>query len=77
MYGITLIELLTRDDPYPGETPMDVAIRVVRDGYQHPVPNHCPQVLAEVLSACWSRNPEDRPTFQAIYNRLVQMNKRK
>lgn len=49
MFGMCMIEILTRGEPYPGESAMDVAIKVVRDGYQHPIPEHCPSDLAQVI----------------------------
>jgi len=73
MFGMTMIEILTRQEPYPGESAMDVAIKVVRDGYQHPIPDHCPADLAQIIRACWNVLPEDRPDFKAVYGALVSM----
>ena len=53
MYGMTMIELLTRNDPYPNLGPMEVAIMIVRDGYRHPIPDYTPEALATLIARCW------------------------
>jgi hypothetical protein len=28
---------------------------------QLPIPDHCPQVLREIMERCWKLDPEERP----------------
>jgi len=73
MYGMTLIELLTRNDPYPGQGPMEVAILIVRDGYRHPIPEYTPSELGNLIASCWRTNPDERTDFQTIFQTLQDM----
>lgn len=37
-FGIVIIEMLTRDEPYPEMTPLNVAFAVGNHGASHPIP---------------------------------------
>ena len=52
--------------PYAELTPLQAAVGVVQKGLRPTIPGNCPAKLAEVMRACWTRRPEDRPDFEAI-----------
>lgn len=71
-FGITMIEILTRKEPYPNETAVNVCL-LVSKGDTHPIPDNCPIPLANLLQKCWKFNPGDRPEFSEIYKILEEM----
>lgn len=67
-YGILLVELTTHGQvPYPGMTNRDVIDQVER-GYRQPKPPICPQSMYEIMLKCWDKRPEERPTFEFLFN---------
>ena len=39
----------------------------VLKGYQMNPPDKCPNEISQLMIKCWSDKPEDRPSFQVIY----------
>jgi hypothetical protein len=37
------------------------------------IPTTCPQVLRELMTACWNDNPKQRPSFQNIIEWLERI----
>lgn len=72
-YGVTLVEILTKgNDPYPGKSPMEAALKV-RDEQGCPaIPPDTPMELEALMKDCWKQNAEDRPSFDDIVTRLDQ-----
>ncbi|KAI8489391.1 hypothetical protein Bbelb_328340 [Branchiostoma belcheri] len=70
-FGVLLWEMITRADPY-GNAINSALIRLAVTSGQRPdmtlVPTDPPDVIAvsQLMQTCWSQNPEDRPTFQAL-----------
>jgi serine/threonine protein kinase len=73
-YGITLIEITTGHEPYPGQDLLAVALKVRDDGYRpiDQIPSDCPPYLARVMEMCWGATPQDRPTFVEIVHFLEE-----
>jgi len=69
-FAIVLIEILTREEPWPGENPVNVAIAVGRDQLRPPIPDHCPQNLRPIIIQCWAQDPNQRPEFATVHNML-------
>ena len=65
-----MIEILTRDTPYPDLKSFEVAVKVAKEKYVHPIPDHTPPGLAKIMSSCWKYNPDERPTFNQIFDSL-------
>lgn len=65
--GCTIIELLTGHPPY-SDTPngMSVMFKIVEDDHP-PFPEGCSEDLLDFLGKCFIRNPEDRPTAEALF----------
>jgi hypothetical protein len=38
------------------------------------IPPDCPPELLDIMKACWSQEPNDRPLFNVIIERLSKIN---
>jgi serine/threonine protein kinase len=72
-FGINLWELLTRSTPFEGLQPVQVGIAVLRDGARPPIPPGAPPDYAALIQDCWQTEPEARPSFQDIIQRLKDL----
>lgn len=52
-----------------GMSNQDVVERLA-DGYRHPQPVDCPDALYDVMLDCWKRDPQQRPTFEHLFQTL-------
>jgi len=43
-------------------------------GFRHPQPVNCPREMYDVMLMCWKRIPEDRPTFEFLFNTMDDYN---
>ena len=73
-FSIVLWELLTALEPFKGLHPMQV-MRAVDRGERPPVPPspECPPDYVALMRQCWSKEPEDRPTFKEALQRIAAM----
>ena len=69
-FGIILWEMLTKECPYDGMTPIQCALSVLNENKRPPIPNWCPQSFRALIKNCVERNPKDRPTFNEILSAL-------
>ena len=46
-------------------------MKYVKDGNKMRRPDSCPDILHELMSACWALLPDERPTFLQICARLL------
>ncbi|ESO83329.1 hypothetical protein LOTGIDRAFT_133597 [Lottia gigantea] len=58
--------------PYPSMGPQEV-LEKVHSGYRMPRPNHMSPELYHVMLSCWNSNPDDRPGYEYILDRLTVM----
>ncbi|XP_028904510.1 tyrosine-protein kinase HCK [Ornithorhynchus anatinus] len=69
-FGILLTEIVTYGRiPYPGMTNPEV-IRALERGYRMPPPENTPKELYDLMTHCWTKRPEDRPTFEYLQSVL-------
>nr|BAF02919.1 protein tyrosine kinase src [Monosiga ovata] len=69
-FGILLTEIMTYGRvPYPGMTNAEVLQQVER-GYRMPAPPGTPESIHAIMLDCWRMNPEERPRFDSLKNRL-------
>jgi len=71
-FGIVLWELLTRQQPYEQMEAFAVPLAVLK-GTRPPVPTWAPPIYGQLMSECWHEDPEQRPSFDVILNRLETM----
>jgi len=72
-YGVTLVEMWTKKDPYPNESALHVAIAVQQHQKTPQVPQGLPSEIEVLMKDCWKFNPEQRPHFSDIATRLDQL----
>ncbi|XP_022088016.1 tyrosine-protein kinase SRK2-like [Acanthaster planci] len=69
-FAVLVAEVVTKGMmPYPGLTNAEVLDQVQR-GYRMTKPQHCPDSLYRIMRKCWLEVPQDRPTFEFLYNYL-------
>eukprot|EP01105_Mastigella_eilhardi_P004952 TRINITY_DN1668_c0_g1_i3.p1 TRINITY_DN1668_c0_g1~~TRINITY_DN1668_c0_g1_i3.p1 ORF type:complete len:167 (+),score=29.42 TRINITY_DN1668_c0_g1_i3:303-803(+) len=68
-YSIILWELSTRKIPFEGMENSSEIHTAVCQGVRPPT-DGIPPALVELLNACWSQNPADRPSFLEVVEQL-------
>lgn len=43
---------------------------VTKKRYRMPSPADCPEIIYNIMTSCWSAEPEDRPTFEVLKHEL-------
>lgn len=69
-FGIVLWEMLARDQPFRGLTPIQAAFAVARQQMRPALPRQTPQKIGELIEHCWHHDPARRPDFGAILEAL-------
>lgn len=73
-FGIILWEILTRLEPYEDKEPMQIVVEVVNDNLRPSLPPpFCDASLVPLMKDCWHENPEHRPGFEKILERLLEI----
>lgn len=74
-YGVLLWEIFSRGStPYPGMNNNE-AREKIEAGYRMNQPPECPDAVWEWISACWRKEPEDRPNFSEIKGAMKKIHK--
>lgn len=67
-FAILLYEIITLgQDPYPNMD-NDQVKESVKLGYRMEKPIGCSDNYYEIMNKCWNAEPENRPTFETLYN---------
>ena len=74
-FGVVMWELYTKEDPYGGRKGVQIAYAVAQRGLRPQVPPDCPTEYAQLMQQCWADDPDERPGFGEILERLFQMKK--
>ncbi|KAL1368290.1 hypothetical protein HN51_022437 [Arachis hypogaea] len=74
-FGISMWELLTGEEPYADMHYGAIIGGIVKNTLRPPIPEHCDPEWKKLMEDCWSRDPESRPSFTEITNRLRSMYK--
>uniref|UniRef100_A0A8C3WHG4 Tyrosine-protein kinase n=1 Tax=Catagonus wagneri TaxID=51154 RepID=A0A8C3WHG4_9CETA len=76
-FGVLLYELFTYGQcPYEGMSNHETLQRISR-GYRLPRPAACPAEVYALMLECWSYNPDLRPDFSALQERLGAVGRRR
>uniref|UniRef100_UPI00358E5744 fibroblast growth factor receptor 2-like isoform X2 n=1 Tax=Myxine glutinosa TaxID=7769 RepID=UPI00358E5744 len=70
-FGVFLWELVTfAYTPYQEIASHQVLASRLLRGYRMPCPSHCSKAMYELMMACWEPEPDHRPTFAQLWQRL-------
>jgi hypothetical protein len=69
-FSLILYELSERVAAFQGLTLRELIAEVYEKGFRPPLSAKTPEPLAELIQSCWSVDPNDRPTFEKIYEGL-------
>ncbi|XP_014314715.1 activated CDC42 kinase 1 isoform X2 [Myotis lucifugus] len=73
MFGVTLWEMFTYgQEPWIGLNGSQILHKIDKEGERLPRPEDCPQDIYNVMVQCWAHKPEDRPTFVALRDFLLE-----
>ena len=74
-FGIVLIEVYSRKDPYEGEDANEVLKQVADKSIQKrpSVPEKCPSQILSMIADCLVDDADSRPTFEEIDTRLKRI----
>ena len=69
-FGILLWELIARELPFAGMTPVQAAFSVAKNHLRPLIPDHASPRLRALISRCWHKDASARPTFNEIVELL-------
>ncbi|XP_067417186.1 activated CDC42 kinase 1 isoform X2 [Emydura macquarii macquarii] len=73
MFGVTLWETFTcGQEPWVGLSGSQILHKIDKENERLARPEDCPQDIYNVMLQCWARKPEDRPTFVALRDFLLE-----
>uniref|UniRef100_A0A8C5NBW1 Activated CDC42 kinase 1 n=1 Tax=Gouania willdenowi TaxID=441366 RepID=A0A8C5NBW1_GOUWI len=73
MFGVTLWEMFTHgQEPWLGLNGSQILHKVDVEAERLCKPDDCPQDIYNVMLQCWSPKPDDRPTFIALRDFLLE-----
>ncbi|XP_034410430.1 tyrosine kinase, non-receptor, 2b isoform X7 [Cyclopterus lumpus] len=73
MFGVTLWEMFTYgQEPWLGLNGSQILHKIDKEGERLPKPEDCPHDIFHVVLQCWAQKPDDRPTFVALREFLLE-----
>ncbi|KAF4347836.1 hypothetical protein G4B88_026083 [Cannabis sativa] len=72
-FGISMWEILTGEEPYANMHCGAIIGGIVKNTLRPPIPERCDPDWRRLMEECWSPEPEYRPSFTEITNRLRSM----
>ncbi len=61
-------EIYTRQQPWRQFSVSWQIAEAIHKGERMPIPTECPPELANLITRCWSFDPDQRPPFSEIYS---------
>ena len=75
MFAVTCWEIFTYGEhPWPNMSASEILNKIENEGKRLPIPNVCSKSVYSILSQCWSKDPDDRPSFQMLKKLLSEVN---
>ncbi|KAL9228298.1 hypothetical protein vseg_003892 [Gypsophila vaccaria] len=72
-FGIALWEILTGEEPYANMHCGAIIGGILKNTLRPPIPERCDPEWRKLMEQCWSVDPDVRPSFTEITNRLRSM----
>ncbi|KAJ8749486.1 hypothetical protein K2173_025681 [Erythroxylum novogranatense] len=72
-FGISLWEILTGEEPYADMHCGAIIGGIVKNTLRPPIPERCDPEWRKLMEQCWSPDPDSRPSFTEITDRLRSM----
>ncbi|KAJ7950364.1 Mitogen-activated protein kinase kinase kinase [Quillaja saponaria] len=72
-FGISMWEILTGEEPYADMHCGAIIGGIVKNSLRPLIPERCDPEWRKLMEQCWSADPESRPSFTEITNRLRSM----
>jgi len=69
-FGILLIEIFTRQEPYPGKHVLEVASKLPQSKLLPSIPENAPDFIKTIMEQCFEFLPTERPDMKEICNEL-------
>lgn len=71
-FAVTLLSFFTTNFRYIGAKPKKVMQigNIIKDGKRLQIPEDTPPFYTNLITECWSLNPDSRPSFDEIVNRF-------
>ena len=57
-------------EPYPGLTNIQTRAKIVVQNFRMEMPKDTPSAVSALVTECWAKEPNDRPTFAKIFDVL-------
>ncbi|KAK4406050.1 Dual specificity protein kinase splA [Sesamum angolense] len=74
-FGIAMWEIIAGDEPYANMHCGAIIGGIVNNTLRPPIPERCDPEWRKMMEECWSHEPDARPTFTEITNKLQVMSK--
>eukprot|EP01114_Cavostelium_apophysatum_P019583 TRINITY_DN6351_c0_g1_i1.p1 TRINITY_DN6351_c0_g1~~TRINITY_DN6351_c0_g1_i1.p1 ORF type:complete len:775 (+),score=204.70 TRINITY_DN6351_c0_g1_i1:87-2411(+) len=71
-FGVVLWELIMREQPYSEFRSSIQLVNEIVGGLRPVIPDNCHETLADIMTNCWSTDPQQRRTFEEIFNILAE-----
>ncbi|GBC06425.1 hypothetical protein RclHR1_06820004 [Rhizophagus clarus] len=65
-FGMIMYEMITSLSPYHDYSSDEILLHDICDGIRPKIPEGIPNCYVELMTKCWSQNPEDRPNADYI-----------
>ncbi|TQD95962.1 hypothetical protein C1H46_018449 [Malus baccata] len=72
-FGISMWEILTGEEPYANMHCGAIIGGIVKNTLRPPIPERCDSEWKKLMEQCWAPDPDIRPSFTEITNRLRAM----
>ena len=75
MFGITMWEIIFGKEPYPNKSAVNAAVAVVTEDLRPSFDKHFVEQLKQIMEECWHKDPNLRPSFKEVTDKLLQFQK--
>ncbi|GJZ36626.1 kinase TKL-Pl-6 family protein, partial [Tanacetum coccineum] len=72
-FGVVMWELLTGDEPYTNMHCASIIGGIVNNTLRPTIPTWCDPEWKSLMESCWSGDPQERPSFLEISQKLRTM----